>query len=336
MPGVRRPRSAPVIALVALAALVALGACSAEAAPPPLVAETTGSGPPCGWRAEAPATYDHVVWVVMENHSFGDLIGAPGSGPDRTSPYLNRLARSCGLATNAWAVTHPSLPNYLAMVSGRTGGITESCTPAQCPQRRRTVFDQLQSQGGSWRVFAESMPGPCRRTDAGPYVVRHNPPTYFRGIAGCGRRDLPMGTTGRGPLVDLLADGGLPDLTLVIPNQCHNTHDCPIARGDLWLSRLVPRILDGPDYRAGRTALFVTWDEGEGGSGGQSCRDDADSSCHIVTVVVSPMTGPGDRSSTRFDHYSLLETTEQLLGVRPLLGHAADDRTRSMRDAFGL
>jgi hypothetical protein len=134
----------------------------------------------------------------------------------------------------------------------------------------------------------------------------------------------------------VLATGRLPDLTVVVPDQCHNTHDCPVATGDRWLSRVVPRILRGPDYLAGRTALFVTWDEGAGGRPGQSCRREPDRSCHIVTVVVSPTTRPGTRSGTRFDLYSLLETTQRMLGVRPLLGHAGDRRTRSMRGAFDL
>lgn len=330
MPLVHRLLSAIVLSTLVLVA------CSAADQRTATGADRAPSAEPCGWRDQPPRTWEHVVWVVLENHSFGDLIGDPGSPAEATSPYLNRLARSCGLATDFRAITHPSLPNYLAMVSGRTGGVTTSCTPATCPQHRRTVFDQLRSQDRSWRVFAESMPGACRRTDAYPYVVRHNPPTYFPAVAGCDRRDLPMGSTRSGRFVDTLADGRLPALTIVIPNQCHNTHDCPIGDGDRWLSRIVPKILDGPDYRAGRTALFVTWDEGEGGYAGQSCRKDFDRSCHIVTVVVSPSTAAGTRSGTRYDLYSLLETTERMLGIRTLLGHAAADRTRSMRPAFGL
>jgi acid phosphatase len=320
----------------ALALTVGALLAGSTAAPQPTRAGTPQEDAPCGWRDEPPRTYESVVWVVLENHSYGDLVGAPGSPQDRTSPYLNRLARSCGLATDFWAVTHPSLPNYLALASGRTGGVETSCTPAECPQRRPTVFDRVRSTGGSWRVFAESMPRACRRTDAYPYVVRHNPPTYFPSLAGCRRFDLPMGTPRRGRLVDAVRQGRLPDLAVVVPNQCHNTHDCPVGAGDRWLSRVVPRILRGPDYRAGRTALFVTWDEGRGGYGGQSCRRDRDRSCHIVTVVVAPTTRPGTRSATRFDLYSLLESTQRMLGLRPLLGHAADRRTRSMRPAFDL
>jgi phosphatidylinositol-3-phosphatase len=195
----------------------------------------------------------------------------------------------------------------------------------------------VRAHGGSWRVLAESMPSDCRRTDADPYVVRHNPPTYFPAIAAaCRRFDRPMGAVTGGRLVDLVRAGRLPTFLLVVPNQCHNTHDCDIATGDRWLSEVVPLLVNGPDYRAGRTAVVVTWDEGAGGYAGQDCRADGDRSCHLATVVVSPSTRPGTVSSTRFGHYSLLETTERLLGIRTFLGHAGDRRTRSMRAAFGL
>jgi hypothetical protein len=312
----------------------ALVACNGAVDAPP---SNAGPEPVCGWRDSPPPAYDHVVWVVLENHSYGDLIGAPGTRAAASSPYLNKLADGCGLATNAGSVTHPSLPNYLAMVSGSTGGVTSDCTPAQCPQRRRTLFDQVRRLGGSWRVLAESMPAACRRTDANPYAVRHNPPTYFPAIAaGCRRWDLPMGTTSGGRLVDMAHQGRLPGFLLVVPNQCHNTHDCPIGAGDRWLSEVIPLLVSGPDYRAGRTAIVVTWDEGAGGYGGQNCRSSRNRSCHIATVVVAPSVAAGTRSAVRFDHYSLLKTTEDLLGIGTHLGHAGDRGTRSMRAAFRL
>jgi hypothetical protein len=98
----------------------------------------------------------------------------------------------------------------------------------------------------------------------------------------------------------------------------------------------VPQILNGPDYAAGRTAVVVTWDEGSNGVRGTRCRRERPTSCHLVTVVISPTTEPGTRSARRFDHYSLLETTERMLGITRHLGHAADERTHSMRRAFDL
>jgi phosphatidylinositol-3-phosphatase len=288
----------------------------------------------CGWRDTPPARYDHVVWVLLENHSRPQLIGPAGSREADRSPYLNSLARRCGLATNYLALTHPSLPNYLALTSGSTGGVRRTCTPDACPQRRTTIFDQLAGPGGGWRIYAEGMPSACHRRDSGRYVVRHNPATYFP-VADCAAHDVPLGTATRGRLVDDLAAGRLPALTLVVPDQCHNTHDCAIDAGDEWLSQMVPRLVRSPLYRAGRTAVVVTWDEGAGGTRGQDCRAHPDRSCRVATVVLSPTTRPGTRSSVALDHYSLLEATSRMLGVPPL-GHAADRTTRDLRPAFGL
>ena len=277
------------------------------------------SEPPCGWRTARPSTYDHVVWVVLENHSYGDLVGHAA-----TSPYLNSLAASCGLATNSWAVTHPSLPNYLAMVSGRTGGVDADLHPAQCPQHRRTLFDQVRAHGGSWRVLAESMPADCRRTDAYPYVVRHNPATYFPALArACRRWDRPMGTHDQRPA------GRRWSATAGCRRSCSSCRTSATtpttatsAPATTGCPQVVPLLTDGPDYRAGRTAVVVTWDEGAGGYAGQNCRADRDRSCHIVTVVISPTTrrAPGRRPGSTTTRCS-----------RPPSGCSASDAPRSRR-----
>ncbi len=318
--------------LVLVAVLSALVACSGAVHPD---SARAGPQPVCGWRDSPPTTYEHVVWIVLENHSYEDLVGPRGSTTAATSPYLNQLAAGCGSATNSWSVTHPSLPNYLAQLTGSTGGVRTDCTPAQCPQQGRTLLDQVDRNGGTWRVLAESMPTPCDRSDSAGYVARHNVATYFASLsAACHRWDLPMGGATSGRLVDLVHAGGLPTFLLVVPNQCHSTHDCAIGVGDRWLSRVVPLITSGPDYRAGRTALFVTWDEGSGGYRGERCATTRSRSCHVATIVVTPSTPAGTRAAHRYDTYALLETTERVLGIPTLLGHAADPATTSMRGAF--
>lgn len=270
---------------------------------------TVAATAPC--RAAAPpARWRHVVWVWMENKDYSDVLGG------HASSYLSRLAAGCGVATNYHGVTHPSLPNYLAAVSGSTGGVGSDCAPQDCPQQRPTLFAQLAGHCG-WATYAESMPRPCDRASSGEYAAKHNPAVYFTALrAACRADDLPF--TG---FAAALAGGQLPAFTFVVPNLCDDTHDCGVSAGDRWLAQWVPRLLASPAYAAGDTVLMITWDEGFGDTN------------RVAAVVVSPATSPGTRVATRFDHYSLLASTEDLLGL-PRLGHART--AASMAPAFGL
>lgn len=289
-----------------LGVLAGLSACDGSDS-----ANTPGTaGPACGKIAPGSASYRHVIWIWMENKDYENVIGAS------SAPYLNSLAANCGLATNYHAITNPSLPNYIAATSGLGGyklnPFYSDCEPDNyCSTRLKSIFAQVPS----WRAYQESMPTPCARSDDGLYAARHNPPIYYRSLAGCQERDLPLTTLSR----DLASDS-LPAFSFITPNLCHDAHSCPLRQGDDWLANEMQRIIQSPAYRADHTVLFITFDEGEKGS-------------RVATVVVSPSTPTGRRSGERFDHYSLLRTTEELLGVAPL-GHAGD--ARSMAKAFDL
>lgn len=259
---------------------------------------------PCGTATGAPpATYAHVVWIWMENKSYGSIIGA------NAAPYENTLANECGLATNYSAITHPSLPNYIAATSGSTQGIGDDAPPSSHPLVAPSIFGQVSSAS-----YEESMPTNCATTDAYPYAVRHNPEAYYVPTrAQCQAHNLPL--TALGP-------DTLPQFSFVTPNLCHDTHDCGVATGDDWLKSFVPQILATADYRAGRTVVFITWDE-----------DDESSSNHVPLIVLSATTPAGARRSTALDHYSLLGATESMLGAG-CLGSACN--AASLRTAFGL
>jgi phospholipase C len=250
-----------------------------------------------------------VILIVLENHSYGDVANA--------SPYFNALARRCGLARNYAAVGHPSLPNYLALTSGTTAGIASDCV--DCALDGRSLFQQL---GRGWRSYEESMPSPgFRGAGSGLYAKKHNPAAYFTRIATAyERQDVPLGTPASGPLAADLRRNRLARFSLITPNLCNDEHDCPIATGDGWLRRWLPTILGSTAYRAGHTAVFVTYDEGTG------------SDNNVYTVVVSPSTPPIS-SDAGFTHYSLLRTIEQLLAL-PCLGDAC--HASSMRRVFHL
>jgi len=273
----------------------------------------------CGWEAKPPLHWQHVIWIWMENESFDQVVGSASAG------YLTTLAGDCGVATNYSSVSHPSLPNYIAATSGSTWGIADDGSPAAHPISRPSIFSQVSEAGLMWRSYEESMSSNCELSSSGEYAVRHDPAAYYTGIrAECRRWDVPMGTTSSGRLASDLARNRLPAFAFVTPNLCDDMHDCPVATGDAWLRRWIPRITSRAGYRSGATVLFITFDEGTAGSN------------RVATVVVSPSTRPTTRSATPFDHYSLLKTTEQLLGLAGRLAHAGDSSTHDMRTAFNL
>jgi phosphatidylinositol-3-phosphatase len=273
---------------------------------------------PCGWRPTPPARWRHVIWIWMENESYNQVIGAASAS------YLTQLAHACGIATNYAAVSHPSLPNYIAATSGSTWGIADDDGPSAHPLAGPSIFSQVSAAGLSWRSYEESMPSNCALSSAGLYAVKHNPAAYYTGIrAQCGRWDVPMGTVSSGSFASALGGGRLPSFAFVTPNLCDDMHDCPVGTGDAWLRRWLPAITASASYRSGATVVFITFDEGTGGN-------------HVATLVVAPSTPSGTQSRTAFDHYSLLKTTEELLGIRVLLAHAGDRATRDLRSAFHL
>jgi hypothetical protein len=314
--------------LLALAAAVPLllgvpAAAASVAAPANTVAAAAPSASrPCGTLATPPA-YTHVIWVWMENHSYSTIIGSA------QAPYINKLAAQCGLATNYHNISHPSLPNYVGATSGLGYAALQKfkpdCNPsAGCSTSAASIF----GQGETWKAYEQSMPSNCDPVNAGEYAVRHNPPPYFSTLAGCSTFDVPYSQ-----LAADLAAGSLPAFSFVTPNVIDDMHDGTIADGDHWLAANLPTILNSAEYRDGSTAVFLTWDEGEGGTAQKCATNTTDVGCHVATIVISPSTKPGTRSGKLFNHYSLLGTAEQLLGL-PKLGLASSFPT--LTSAFHL
>lgn len=264
---------------------------------------------PCGVVKTPPARYQHVVWIWMENHTWSSVIGSP------SAPYVTTLAHQCG-TDRAWSsVGSPSLPNYLGATSGSTLGVSDDADPGAHSFTADNLFRQVRAAGGTEASFAESMPGPCVLVSQGSYAAKHNPAVYYDGPgdrASCRADDLPFSAF---PAV--LSSGRLPTYTSITPNICDDMHDCSVAVGDRWLATWVPRILSSAYYRSGTTALFIVWDE----------------PTPLANVVVAPSLRPGTVSGTPVSQYSLLRTTEQMLGLPPL-GAAAG--ATSLRPLLGI
>jgi phospholipase C len=312
-------RTASALAITAGAGWAAVTSTTAAA---PKAAAATG---PCGTLTAAP-TYSHVIWILMENHSYGDVIGNTSQ-----APYINSLASQCGLATNYHNLSHPSLPNYVGMTSGLAGRSLKAFNPDCNPSKKcSTSAPSIFGQGESWKAYEESMPATCAPSNSGEYAVRHNPPPYFPALAAaCATLDVPYGQ-----LAGDLASNSLPAFSFITPNLIDDMHDGTITDGDTWLANNIPTILNSSAYTSRTTAVFITWDEGTGGKTGEDCTTNTtDPSCLVATIVVSPSTAVGTTSGALFNHYSLLGTAEQLLGL-PALGRATS--TATMTSAFNL
>jgi hypothetical protein len=244
----------------------------------------------------------HVVEIVMENEESADVIGS------KQAPYVNRLARGYGLASASFAITHPSLPNYLALTSGSTHGIGSDCT--DCRVAGENIVDQLEVARVSWKAYMEDLPRPCfTGARSRGYAKKHDPFVYYDDVvASRARCRKVVGFTALAS--DLRADA-LPAFSFISPNLCHDGHDCPVSSADRFLAQLVPGLLRelGP-----HGFLVLTWDEG---SSDRGCCGGAHGG-RIATIVAGPDVRRGARDSTPVDHYGVLRTIEDALRLPPL------------------
>lgn len=272
--------------------------------------------------------FEHIFLIVMENHAYSQIIGDTVH-----APYINNLAQQYGLATQYTAVTHPSLPNYLALAAGSTLGITGDCNPTgtgcsvHVPINAPHIGDALDAAGKSWKSYQESMPVPTTGcpglSRSGRYSPGRNPFVYFADV----QTDVARCRSHIVPYTELSTDlsaGVTPNFVFITPNLCNDMHDCSIATGDGWLKTEVPKILGSTAFTRQKSLLIVTWDE-----------DDFTSVNKVATIFVSPYGKPSFSSAVAYNHYSLLKSIEQGLGAGTVSASTNDVAATAMTDFFG-
>jgi phosphatidylinositol-3-phosphatase len=323
-----------------VAGLAAAPAADAAPSSRPAAAEATG-GHPCGARPAAKRPYKHIVVLMDENLSVSQWEVTPDA------PYTHRLAEECRRLTDAAGETHPSFPNYMAVVSGTFP--TPACL--HCPSGANNIFHQMNRAGLKWRDYNEAMPHNCVPTPASAphYRDNHNPAFWFTdlgpvskgGDGSCARFDVPLDPY----FWNNVANGHLPAFSWIAPSECHNMHwRSPICDqttngtkadrirfGDDFIKRVVSAIAARPSYKKGKTLIVVTWDEANEGSiqsagnWGIDCSDHAvyvanTTTCRVVTILVSARLGGGSFPGF-YSHYSLTRAIERNFGL-PLLAGA--------------
>jgi len=264
-----------------------------------LLASASLTGPAAAAPPGAPQL-DHVILVVMENHSYDQV---------RTLPYVSTLVRDYTSFSQSYAVTHPSQPNYLALWAASTLGISnDNCPPAGSPYSAANLGSACEAAGVSWKSYCENLPSVgstvCSTPD-GLYYRKHHPSPDFSNLTHT--RECPYSQ-----LAADVAAGTLPALAFVAPNMCDDMHDCSTSIGDTWLANNVPAMISAAGPRG---LVILTWDE-----------DDSKSSNHILTVFAGAAADPGYVSSQTITHYTVVRTICDVLGLAPF-GNASTETT---------
>lgn len=295
--------------------IVALTGCTPQqpntATPAPII-------PPLSEPAPTPnpaiPNFDHIAIVIFENKEFESVIG------NVEAPNINRLAEENTLLTEYYAITHPSLPNYIALIGGDTYGYTETCK--NCPVTATNLADLIERSDRTWKTYQENMPWHCSMTDPfNQYVLKHNPFLYYSSILNdkerCSKHVVDMDD-----LEEDASEGNLPNFIFVTPNVCSDGHDCPLATADTWLGEFMPSLIEPLQKESDNYLIVITWDEGE--TNKSCCGLPPEAGGRIATILVSPQAKSGYQDSTPYTAYSLLRTISEGWGL-PLLGHAGDD-----------
>jgi hypothetical protein len=270
--------------------------------PTPTPTAASGSG-------KIPA-FSHVIFILFENKEYGSIIG------NSALPNFNGLAKQYTLLTQSYAVRHPSLPNYIALTSGSTQGITTDCT--SCYLNVTNIADKIEASGRTWKAYLESMPSPCYLGNSGLYVQKHNPFVYYNNIrtnaTRCKQKVVPL------TQLDTDLQSGLPNFAFIMPNNCNSAHDCSTATADKWLGSMVSKIRASSSFDQ-KSLIVVTFDEGT--TSASCCGLPASAGGHIATILISPLVKNGYEDATPYSHYSLLKMLEKAWGM-PYLGLSAD------------
>jgi acid phosphatase len=275
------------------------------------------TSPPAQARPAHTDQPSHLIVVVEENHAFEQIIGS------KAAPFLNHLAAHGTLLTDYHAITHPSLPNHVTLLSGRTGRIRSDCV--HCTISGPTLIDQLEARHISWAAYLQGLPRPCSAVArSGAYTEAVDPFMHAARV-----RDHPSRCDRVLPFQRFHADlaaGRLPTVVFLMPDLRHEMHSGSKRVADACLRRLVGELHASPVWRQD-TRLVVTFDESNRHDM-RSCCDGLGAGGRVATIVAGPRI-PKGRDATPYTHYSLLRSAETAFGL-PFLGHAGGPAARTI------
>jgi acid phosphatase len=265
-------------------------------------------------------TAGHVFLVVLENHSFSQVIGSP------SMPYLNSLASQNSLATNYFANAHPSIGNYFMLTTGQIITIDDAFNGVVPDDN---LARALTGAGKTWKAYMESIPSQGYiGIDVLPYVKHHNPFAFFTDVAGADGQHATAAAQNIVPFTQLPADmaaNALPNFGFIAPDFDHDAHQCPdgsdncpdsarLTAADMWLQTNIDPLIKSPSFANG--VLIILFDEGD-------LTDLANGGGQVPVVLLGSHVKMGFRSTTFYQHQSVLRLILDLLSVSDHPGAAA-------------
>ncbi len=305
-----------------LVLILVCSACgSAQNPPPPANSLTPGNTavPGLTQQPSGTTTLPTVFLIVMENHDWSGIKGNPDA------PYINdTLLPMASYAQQYYNPPglHPSEPNYLWLEAGTNFGVTDDGPPGLNHQSSTLHLTTLLNQAHiSWKSYQEGIDGTtCPLSDSGMYAPKHNPMVFFDDVTNDNNPQSAYCIAHVRPYSELPGDlqhNSVAHYNFIAPDLCDDMHTAcspsynAVKQGDTWLASQIPLLLASQAYKKGGI-IFITWDEGEGGDG------------PIGLIVLSPYAkGHGYSNTIHYTHSSTLRTIEEIFGVRPLLGAAA-------------
>lgn len=281
--------------------------------PPTLTPSPTASQTATQTPRPLVPNFQYIVIIMFENKEFGSVIGNP------QMPSYNRLAQDYTLLTQYYAIRHPSLPNYIALIGGDTFGIDTDCNT--CFINASSLPDLIEASGRTWKTYQEDMPEPCFLGSTTVYAQKHNPFVYFDPIRlnpeRCVRSVIPLTV-----LQTDIATNALPNFMFIKPNICNDSHDCSLDVTDAWLTNLLGSLIPALDATGQSYFVAMLFEEGQGAH--TCCGLPEPGGGRVPVVLYSPQVKNGFEDPTPYTHYSLLKTISQAWGL-PYLGHAAEE-----------
>ncbi|HVB63923.1 MAG TPA: alkaline phosphatase family protein [Nitrolancea sp.] len=289
--------------------------------------------------------YQHIFEIVMENHSDEQIIG------NANAPKINALAQQYGLATASYGVTHPSEPNYVALIGGSYFGIQDDNAYDQTTNGVNHTIDaptlaqQLEGAGLTWKDYQQTMPSAGFKGydfGNGLYKSKHNPFLNFASMQN-DPTELAKMVPDTQLFVDL-ATNNVPNFSFIVPDQCHDMHGVTgctdstglIQMGDAYVNSVVTAIMASRSWQQGNNAVVVTWDEDDFEATNLGCCDANPGGGHVATIVITNHGPRGLQDSTPYNHYSLLQTVEDAFRLGCLQNTCDATNVKPMTPLFAI